>query len=108
MMIEAMTMQQRLAAARAFKRIKHKVKLGRDRAKRRTANAETLQKRARKQARTSILKKLTKGVDKGEMSFAKRQELEKRLDKMKGRIDKVARKLLPKVRKAELERKRNK
>lgn len=107
-MLEAMTMSQRLKAARSFKKIKHKVKIGRDKAARRTANAETLQKRARKQARSSVLKKLTKGVDKNELSFAKRQELEKRLEKKKNVIDRIAKKLLPKVRKDERSRKQKK
>ena len=49
---------------------------------------------------------MTKGVDKGELSMARRQGLEKRLDKLKPKIDKLARKLLPKVRKAEIAKKR--
>lgn len=49
---------------------------------------------------------MTKGMSKGELTFARRQEIEKRLDKMGSRIDKLAMKLLPKIRKAEMARKR--
>ena len=94
-----------MAARRAFKKKAHKIKLGRIRAARKTASAEVLQKRARKAARTMIMKKISKNVDKEEMSFAQRQTLEKRLDKMRGKIDKIAKKLLPQMRKKERERK---
>lgn len=105
---EALNTQQRLARRRAFKKNKAKIALGRKRAEKKMANKETLTKRARKQARTLILKKLTKGISKDELSLPRKQEIEKRLDKMGPRIDKIARKLIPKVRKQELERKRGK
>ena len=73
------------------------------------ASQETLKKRARKAARDSIIKKITKDIPKSELSFARRAEIEKRLDKpaMKAKIDRIAKKLLPKIRKAEQERKRS-
>jgi hypothetical protein len=40
------------------------------------------------------------------LTYAKRQELEKRVDKMKPAIDRIAAKLLPKIRKAEMAKKR--
>ena len=105
---EALNMAQRRAAARRFARMKTKIKIGRDRAKKRIADPARLKKRARKQARNQILKKLMKGQDKSDLSFARRQEIEKRLDKpaMKSKIDRLAKKLLPKARRAELDRKR--
>jgi tRNA(Ser,Leu) C12 N-acetylase TAN1 len=69
---------------------------------------DVLKKRAMKQARTTIAKKLTKGVDKSELSMARKASIEKRLDKIKPKIAKLAKKLLPKVRKQELARKRGK
>jgi len=78
---EALDIRQRLARSRLFKRYKSKIKLGRDRAKRRMAKPEVLKRRSVKQARTLILKKITKGIPKDELSFARRQEIEKRLDK---------------------------
>jgi hypothetical protein len=69
---------------------------------------DTLKTRAKKQARNMLAKKLTKGVGKADLNMARRMEIEKRLDKMKPKIDKLAKKLLPKVRKQELARKRGK
>mgnify|MGYP000070424131 CR=1 FL=1 len=103
---EALNMQQRLQRARAFRRNRSKIKIGRERAKRRFASKEVLKKRARRAARNMIVQKLTKGMSKDELTFARRQEIEKRLDKMGPRINKLAMKLLPKLRKAEAERKR--
>ena len=104
---EALDMTQRMARKRAFTKNKAKIALGRKRAEKRMANMDTLKKRAKKAARNVILKKLTKDVPKDELSMSRRQDIEKRLDKMKPRIDKIAKKLLPQVRKNELERKRN-
>ena len=80
------------------------------RAMRRTANKAVLQKRSRRAARNFILQRITKGIPKSELSFARRQELEKRLEKpaMKQRINKIALRLLPKMRKREMDRKRGK
>jgi hypothetical protein len=63
-------------------------------------------KRARKSARNILLKKLTKDIPKSDLSFSRRQELEKKLDKMKGAVNRIARKELPRLKKAEIERKR--
>lgn len=105
---EALNVQQRLARARQLRKSKAKIAIGRKRAARRFASMEVLKKRARKAARKAIYKKLTKGIDKSELSPARRAEIEKRLDKMKPRIDRIAKKMLPKVRKLEKERKQAK
>ena len=105
---EALTMQARRAKSRQMKRMKHKIKLGKERQKRKMADPARLKTRAQKQARASILKRLTKGVEKGDLTYSRRQDLEKRLDKpaMKQRIARLAKKMLPKVRRAELDRRR--
>ena len=103
---EALTMQQRLNLKRSFKKNKAKIALGRKRAEKRVASMDVLKKRARKQARDVLLKKLTKDIPKDDLSFARRQELEKKLDKKKGVIDRLSKKLIPQVRKKEIERKR--
>jgi hypothetical protein len=91
-----------------MKKLAPKIALGRKRAAKKIANIETLKKRAKKQARNVVLKKLTKDIPKDELSFARRQELEKKLDQKKGVVDRIAKKLLPQVRKQELERKKGK
>lgn len=105
---EALDIRQRLAKQRMFRRYKSKIKLGRDRAKRRMAKPDVLRKRANKAARTLILKKLTKGADKSDLSFARRQEIEKRLDKpaVRKRIAMLAKRMYKDVRKKEVERKK--
>jgi hypothetical protein len=103
---EALNVTQRLAKSRQMKRMKAKLSLGRKRAAKRIASQEKLMMRSRRKAREFILKRLTKDIPKSELTFARRQELEKRLDKMKGRIEKIAKRMLPKVRKAELDKKR--
>ena len=105
---EALTASQRRQRARIFKKYKQKIKIGQERAKRRIASPEKLKKRARKAARMTIFKRIVKDVPKDELSYAKRQEIEKRLETpaMKNRIEKLAVRLLPKIRKAEMDRKR--
>jgi len=105
---EALTVQQRLQRKRTFKRLQPRIKLGRERAKRRIASKEKLMKRTRKQVRQMFLKKFTKDIPKSELTYARRQEIEKRLDKpaIKKRIDTLAKRMFPKVRQAELAKKR--
>jgi hypothetical protein len=103
---EALNVQQRMKLSRSLKKNKAKIAMGRKRAARKVANIDTLKKRAQKQARNQFLNKITKDVPKDELSLSRRQGIEKRLDKMKPKIDKLARKLLPQVRKGELEKKR--
>jgi len=105
---EALTIQQRMKRGRMMKRLKTRIKIGRDKAKRRMANMDTLKQRARKSARKLILKKLTKGKDKNDLPFARRQELEKRLDKpaVKKRIDMLAKRMVKDKRKQEIARKK--
>jgi hypothetical protein len=105
---EALTVQQRLARKRMFKRIQPRIRLGREKAKRRIASKEKLMKRARKQVRMQFFKKFTKDIPKDELTYARRAEIEKRLDKpaIKRRIDMLTKRMFPKTRKAELEKKR--
>jgi len=103
---EALTMSQRLQRSRQFKRYKSRIKLGKERQSRRLADDKRLMKRARKAARNLVAKRLTRDMPKSELSFARRQEIEKRLDKMGPRIEKLAKRMLPKLRKADREKKR--
>ena len=105
---EALTMQQRLKRARLFKRLQPRIKIAREKAKRRIASTGKLELRSKKKARDLILKKLTKNVAKTDLTFARRQELEKRLEKpaMKKKIAMIAKRLFPKIRKAEVDKKR--
>jgi len=101
---EALNFQQRRARARLMKKMKAKIAMGQRKAKKRAADPERLSRRSKKAARAALFKKFSKGKSKAELPFARRQEIEKRLDKMKGRIEKLARKLLPTIRKREKDR----
>jgi len=101
---EALSLAQRLAKSRQMKKYKSRLALGRKRAMAKMADTKRLQKRAQKAARAFLAKKLTKGISKSELTPARKQEIEKRLDKMKPRIKKLATKMLPKVRKKEVAR----
>lgn len=103
---EALDITQRRARARVLKKNKAKIAMGRKRAARRTASLEKIKKRARRQAINQMFNKLAKGQSKEDVPLARRQEIEKRIEKMKPRIDRIARKLLPQVRKAEKERRK--
>lgn len=101
---EALGMAQRRARARQMKKYATRLKMGRKRAAAKMADAPRLKKRAQKAARNALAKKLTKGISKSELTPARKMEIEKRLDKMKPRVTRLARKMLPAVRKKELAR----
>jgi hypothetical protein len=105
---EALNLQQRMKRSRLMKRLKTRIKIGRERAMRKMANKKTLEKRAMRQARQQIAKKLTRGIPKGELSFARKQEIEKRLEKpaLQQRIKRIAKRIFKDVRKKEVQRKK--
>ncbi len=105
---EAMTAAQRQKAKATFRKNKAKIMLGRKKAAKKLASKEKLQGKAEKQARTLLIKKMTKGKGKDELSFAQRAAIEKKLDKKKGAIKKIAKKLLPKIKAADREKLKNK
>ena len=94
---EALTPKQRMKMKIAFKKNKAKIALGRKKAAKKLASPDQLKKRAEKQARNLLLKKILKDRSKDDLSFAQKQEIEKKLDKKKGAIKKIAKKLLPVV-----------
>lgn len=105
---EALDITQRRARGRIMKRNKAKIAMGRKRASRKIASMDKLKLRSRRQARTLLLKKLTKDVPKADLSMARKKDIEKRMEKpvFQNKIDRIARKSLPKVRQAELAKKR--
>lgn len=104
---EALSITQRFARSRQMKKYKSRLKIGREKAKRRTAGKEVLRKRAKKDVRNKLFLKFSKGVKKGDMAPQRRGEIEKRIDKLpKSRIDMLVRKAIPQIRKKEMLRKR--
>ena len=105
---EALNLQQRMKRSRLMKRMKARIKIGRKRAMKKMANKKTIEKRAMRQARNQIAKKLTRGIPKKELTFARKQEIEKRLAKpaLQQRIKRIAKRIFKDVRKAEVQRKK--
>ena len=101
---EAITMATRMKMKAAMRRNKGKIKLGRKKAAKKLASPEKLKQRSRKQAREVIIKKLLKDKKKSDLSYAARQDLEKRVAKKQGAILKIAKRLLPKLKVKERER----
>jgi hypothetical protein len=97
---EALSMAARRKRSRDMRKNKNKLRIARNRMKNRVANPERIKKRAKKQAIDKIYKKLTKGMSRKDLTPARKAELEKRISKMKPRVDRIAKKLLPTVRRA--------
>ena len=98
---EAMTLATRMKMKQAFRKNKAKILRGRQKAAKKIASMDQLQGRAQKQARNILLKKILQGKDKSELSFAARAAIEKKLEKKKNAIKRIAKKLLPSVKKAD-------
>lgn len=107
---EALDAQARLKLKQAMRRNKSKIKRGQELAKKKKASPEKIKKRARKQAIDLVKSKMLQGKSASDLSFSARKSLEKRAQQKKGVIDKLAKKLVKKVRKKEQEKlsKRNK
>ena len=105
---EAMTMAQRMKMKQAFKRNRAKIMLGRKKAAKKLASPEKLKIRANKQARDILIKKILKDKNKADLSFSGRQALEKKIDKKKAAIAKIAKKLLPGIRLKDRDKLKNK
>ena len=104
---EALSHSQRIKMGQRMKRMSKRIAIARKRALRRTPTSDVVKKRSMKSARKMLLKKMTKGMDKGELSFARRADLEKRLDRMGPRIQRIAKKLAPEIRKRDRDRKKS-
>ena len=101
---EIMTKMARMKRARMMKVKGKQIARKRKLAMKRKADPEKLKTRAMKKARDMVAKKLLKDKDKSDLSISGKENLEKRLAKKKAVIAKIAKRILPKVRKAENER----
>ena len=101
---EALSVSQRRKASQRMKRMSKRIQVAKKRALKRAPTADVLQKRAQKQAKNQMIKKWSRGMDKSDMSPARKAEMEKKLKKAKPRIDRMAKKLVPQLRKMDRER----
>jgi hypothetical protein len=102
---QPLTISQRRRRAMTMRRFRSKIKMARERAKRRMATPEKLKMRAQRKARGIIRDRLMKNKKYSEMSPAEKIALDKRLLRIPpAAIQRIARKQLPIVRKAEIKR----
>ena len=103
---EVLNMQQRLKRKAMMRRLKGKIKLGRRRAKYKIANKEKLSKRSQKKAREIIRARIagSQGKQYKDLPYAGRQQVDKKVEKKKDLIKRLAVRMMPKVKKAEMER----
>ncbi len=102
------TPTQRRAAKVSMKKNKAKLAIGKKRLKFKIADQSRLDRRAQRQARTDAGRKLTKGRAKATLSAAQKAGLEKRLTKIKARVNNLGKRLRKDKRRQEVERKRGK
>ena len=103
---EALSLQQRLKRKNMMKRIKSKIKLGRRRAKYKIAAPDKLKRRSQKKARELIRSRVAgaQGKNYKSLPLAGRIQVDKKLEKKKDLIGRLAKRMMPKVKKAEMER----
>ena len=70
----------------------------------RKKSPEKIKKTAMKQARDMLAKNMLKGKSKADLSVSGKENLEKKLNKKTAVIKRIAKKLIPKIKKAETER----
>jgi nicotinic acid mononucleotide adenylyltransferase len=101
-----LTLQQRQKRARMLKRIAPKLARFREIRKKRMADQPRLVKRSRKLAIKMLRKRVAgdRGANYAELSPTDKISVDKLVMKKMGMINKIAQRLLPKVRKAEMER----
>ena len=103
---EALTMQQRRQRALTMRKYKGKIAAARRRLKKKKASMGKLKQRARKAAIKIIRKKVAgqKGVNYANLNPGEKMLIDKKVEKKKAAIEKIAKRLLPQVRKQELSR----
>ena len=105
---EILDRQARRKLALQMRKYKHKMARGREKAKKRTATLDVLKKRSRKAAINVFKKKFAKSRRYADLSTAEKIVIDKRIAKIsKSRIEAIAKKLMPKVKQMERERKLN-
>lgn len=99
-----LTQQQRRKRALIMRKYKTKIAQARKRALRRAATTDKLKIRARKKAINIIRQKVAgkQGLNYAELSPGEKMIIDKRVEKRKMAIDRIAKRLVPQVRKADL------
>ena len=105
---ESISTAQRLKKKQTMRKYKARLKLGRLRASKKTASRDVLKKRAKRAARSAMFKRVTSGKSKGSLAYSARGSYEKMVNRRGAAINAIAKRLIPKARKVEMDRKRGK
>ena len=105
--IEVLNPAQRRAKGRVMKRLAPKIARKKKIAMRKKATPDKLVSRAEKAAKVIVRKRMLKGRDYDELPFAQRELIDKRVNKKKELIAKIAKRILPQIKKKEVERFKN-
>lgn len=102
--ISELNAAQRRKKSLILKKTAKKRELSRKRNEKKKKSPEKLKQLARKQARNILKKKILKKRKWEDLSFAERDQIDKKLAQKGAVIAKIAKKILPKVKQAEQER----
>lgn len=99
---EADSYQTRMKKRAAFRKNKAKIMMMRKKAaKKKNFDPKKIEGKAMKRARMMLIKKMIKDKDYSTFSIGQKRDIEKKLEKKKSAIQKIARKLIPQVKKDE-------
>lgn len=101
---EALSVQQRMKRGQIARRTAKKRSRMRKLKARRMKNAQELQQKARRAARMRLAKRMLGSKSMGDLSISQKVNLAKKLEKKKPALEKLAKRLLPAVRKQEMQR----
>ena len=104
---EALSVAQRMKKKRTMRRLKPRIQRGARKAKVRTASQSVINRRAKKRAQNAMFKKMAK-KSRSKASYSQRKQVEVRLARRKGAIERMARKLRRQVRSDERNRRHRK
>jgi len=100
---EVDSIQTRMKKRRAMRKNRAKIAFARKKAmKRKILDPKKLMKRARKQARNKVAKRILRGKSLKDLGMGQKRALEKILDKKTAKISKLAKRLLKVVRQKEM------
>jgi len=99
-----LTPQQRRKRGRIMKRLGKKIARKRKIALKKKASKEKIEKRAAKQAKEILRSKILKNKKYDDLPFSARLQVDKKLDQKKALLKRITKKLIPIVRKKELQR----
>jgi hypothetical protein len=103
---EVMDAQQRKARGRIMKKNAKKIQRSKEKNQKKMASTETLKDRAQDAAKNALRKKVAgaRGKSYGSLKTSAKIAIDKLVDKKKGSIAKIAKKMLPTIRKKEVSR----